>query len=200
MPRIHEMLERKFLAKEDCGEEGTVVTIKSFERVNVAMDDQPPEHKWTMLFKELPKPLVLNATNLQLCEKIFNSDDTDHWVGKKLVVYSDPNISFGGKLVGGIRVRAHRVAQAPRQMNGGNGADDFGEAASVSTNTLANAEQDLWDASNNGVAALRVAWVNFSDAIRNQLRPQLEKMKAAAAKADAQPKRQAGDDFSDIPQ
>lgn len=203
MPRIHEMLERKFLAKEDCGEDGMVVTVTDFERVNVAMDDQPPEHKWTMKFKELPKPLVLNSTNLQLCEKIFGSDNTDDWLGKKLVVYSDPNISFGGKLVGGIRVRAHRVAQAPRQM-AGNGGDDFDAptTGAGSTNTLANVEQDLWDATLNGLEAFKLQWLGKTDTIREHFRNNgmFAKMKLAAENIEKAPKRQPADDFSDIPQ
>ena len=34
------------------------------------------------------------------------------WVGHKIVLYHDPTVSFGGKLVGGIRVRMPRNAKA----------------------------------------------------------------------------------------
>lgn len=116
MPRTSEMIESKYLKKEEVGEDGTIVTISDFERVNVAMDDQPPDFKWTMRFEEFDKPMVLNSTNIQLAENALGSDNTDDWIGKKVIVYNDPNITFGKKLVGGIRIRAHRKAAAPRQM------------------------------------------------------------------------------------
>jgi hypothetical protein len=48
----------------------------------------------------------LNATNIQLCAQICGSEDTDFWIGKRIVLYTDPNVSYQGKLIGGIRVRA----------------------------------------------------------------------------------------------
>lgn len=33
-----------------------------------------------------------------------------------MVLYDDPNVSFGGKLVGGIRVRAARNQAAPKSQ------------------------------------------------------------------------------------
>jgi len=112
MPKTSEMRESKFLKKEDVGR-GVLATITNCQQYNVAMEGAPPEHKWCLGFKELEKPLVLNSTNIQLCEKICGSDDTDHWAGKRLVLYTDPNVSYGGKLVGGIRVRAPKVAAPP---------------------------------------------------------------------------------------
>ena len=116
MPRTSEMIESKYLKKEDVGEDGTVVTVASFEKVNVAIQGDPAEYRWTMRFEEFDKPMVLNSTNIKLCEKALGSDDTDHWIGKKIVVFNDPNVSFGKELVGGIRVRAHRRAAAPREI------------------------------------------------------------------------------------
>ncbi len=53
--------------------------------------------------------MVLNNTNAQIIAMILKSEETDDWIGKQIVLYDDPNVSFGGKLVGGIRVRAPRV-------------------------------------------------------------------------------------------
>ena len=106
-----DMRESKFLKKEDVGA-GILLTITGIEQRNVAMEGEKPELKWTMTFAESEKPLVVNSTNLQLCEHIFGSDETDDWTGKKLVLYTDPNVSYAGKLVGGIRVRAPRVKPA----------------------------------------------------------------------------------------
>ncbi|HXI50305.1 MAG TPA: hypothetical protein VNH84_02335, partial [Candidatus Saccharimonadales bacterium] len=74
----------------------------------VAKEGADPMMKWCLTFIELEKPLVLNSTNIQVCQNICGSDDTDHWIGKRIVLYDDPNVSYQGKLVGGIRVRAPR--------------------------------------------------------------------------------------------
>jgi hypothetical protein len=111
MPRTGDMRESKFLKQSDVGN-GVLLTISGCEQHNVAMKGEPPEMKWCLLFAEAEKPFVINSTNLQICESIFGSDNTDDWMGHKLVLYNDPNVAFGGKLVGGIRVRAARMAAA----------------------------------------------------------------------------------------
>jgi hypothetical protein len=111
MPKTSDMRESKFLKKEDVGR-GVLGTIAGCVRHNVAKEGAEPEQKWCLTFQEIDKPLVLNATNVQLCEQIFGSDDTDDWVGKRIVLYTDPNVSYQGKLIGGIRVRAPKPSAA----------------------------------------------------------------------------------------
>lgn len=108
MPKTSEMRESKFLKQADVNTP-VLWTVEACERHNVAKEGAEPEHKWCLSFQESDKPLVLNRTNIQLCERIFGSDDTDHWIGKKVVLYVDPNVSYGGELVGGIRVRAPKT-------------------------------------------------------------------------------------------
>ena len=108
MPRTSEMKESKFLRKEDVGA-GALMTVESCEQYNVAKEGALPEMKWCLSFAEADKPLVLNSTNIQLCERIFGSDDTDEWLGHKIVLYTDPNVAYAGKIVGGIRVRAPKA-------------------------------------------------------------------------------------------
>ncbi len=111
MPKIHEMLESKFLKKEDVGT-GVLMTVEACIQKNVAQQGADPEMKWCLTFASCDKPLVLNATNIQLCKMIFESDDTDYWIGKKIVLYTDPNVSYAGRVVGGIRVRKPKLAAA----------------------------------------------------------------------------------------
>ena len=115
--KTHDMKESKFLKKEDVGA-GTLLTITGITQKNVAMQGAEPEMKWCMQFAEMDKPMVLNGTNIQLAELALGSDDTDDWIGKKIVAYNDPAVSYGGKMIGGIRLRAPRgkaaqAAQAP---------------------------------------------------------------------------------------
>ncbi|MEY4387662.1 MAG: hypothetical protein RLY20_2945, partial [Verrucomicrobiota bacterium] len=107
MPTIGEMKQSRFLTKEDVGEEGKVLTVASIDQQNVAPDNKPKEMKWVMHFEEEEfNPMVLNRKNQLLAAAILKSDDTDHWIGKQIVAYHDPTIDFGGKVVGGIRLRA----------------------------------------------------------------------------------------------
>lgn len=118
MARTSEMIESKYLKKEDVGD-GALLTIRDVSHSNVAQEDKPVEMKWLLHFEETKKPLVLNTTNIQLCELICESDDTDHWIGCKVVAYNDPSIAFAGKLTGGIRVRKPRgkAAEAPKKSS-----------------------------------------------------------------------------------
>jgi hypothetical protein len=56
-------------------------------------------------FKGKAKQLVLRATaNRRALVKMFGSD-TKQWRGKVIHLYFDPNVMFGRKAVGGIRIR-----------------------------------------------------------------------------------------------
>jgi hypothetical protein len=109
---VNDLKDSRFLTKHDV-EPDVLATIKSYEKVNVAMESQAPETKWTLWFKELPKPLVLNSTNGQLIAAITGSEEAEDWIGKKVVLYNDKAVSFAGKITGGIRVRAPRVQTEP---------------------------------------------------------------------------------------
>jgi hypothetical protein len=104
---LSDVRQSKFLKKEDVGA-GKLVTIQSVAQENVAVEGADPEMKVTLHFAELDKPLVLNSTNGQIIAKIVGSEtDIERtWVGTQVVLYNDPNVSYAGKLVGGIRVRA----------------------------------------------------------------------------------------------
>ena len=105
--KVSELKNSRFLTKEDCGD-GIVVTIDDVTQENVASPDQPAEMRWTMMFQEPnTKPMVLNSTNGQLIAKFLGSDDSDDWKAKKVVLYHDENVSFAGKIVGGIRARKY---------------------------------------------------------------------------------------------
>lgn len=111
MPKLNEMLPSKFLKKEDIDDE-VIVTIKGVSEENVGRDDQP-EMKWCVHFREFDRPLVMNKTIMTVLAQIANSDDTDDWAGKKGILYVDPNVSFGGKIVGGLRMRPAKIRPKP---------------------------------------------------------------------------------------
>ncbi len=57
-------------------------------------------------FASLDKALVTNITNGEILAEIAGSTDTDDWVGAHVEIYVDPNVGFGGKRTGGIRLRS----------------------------------------------------------------------------------------------
>jgi len=113
MPNISVLKESNFIKKEDC-EPPILVTIERVSQENVAKEGAPQELKWCIHFREVDKPMVLNSTNGQIIAQITGSPETDNWTGKQVVLYHDPSVSFGGKLVGGIRCRAPRAGTPAR--------------------------------------------------------------------------------------
>lgn len=111
MPNVSELKKSSFITRAEVGA-GVLATITNCEQVNIAKDGAPQELKWCLNFKEIEKPLVLNSTNGQIIAAFSGIPNTDDWAGVKVVLYDDPNVSFGGKLVGGIRCRAPRPQTA----------------------------------------------------------------------------------------
>ena len=107
MPTINDLKQSKYLTKADVIPP-ILVTIRGYEQVNVAKEGAEPEMRWALHFDEVEKPMVVNSTNGQIIAAITGSEDFDGWIAKKIILFNDPNISFGGKLTGGIRCRAPR--------------------------------------------------------------------------------------------
>jgi hypothetical protein len=109
MPNINEMVSSKYLKQADVPDP-VIVTVQGVKQVNMAKEGDAPEHKWAIKFVEMDKPMVLNATNIHVAAKVFGSDNTDEWKGKEIVLYTDPSVSFGGQVVGGLRFRGQEKA------------------------------------------------------------------------------------------
>jgi len=116
MPKTSDMYPSKYLKQEDVGT-GKLLTITAIDKVNVGLDGEPEQWKWAMYFAEMEKPLILNVTNIERAETACGSNDTDDWKGKQIVLYTDPDIMFGGKKTGGIRVRTPKNQQPPEEKD-----------------------------------------------------------------------------------
>ena len=112
MPNIHDLKESRFVTQHEV-EPPVFVTISGYEQINVAVSGAEPEYRWCLNFQQLDKPMTLNSTNGQMIAAITGSEDFDDWIGKNIVLYRDPNISFGGRVVGGIRIRAPKEGYQP---------------------------------------------------------------------------------------
>lgn len=107
MPHIDTMRESRFLTKADCPAPGILRTIQECYQTNLAMEGAPQELEWVISFQEPnTKPMVCKSINRQLIAGFTGQPNTDFWNGFRVVIYVDPNVTMGGKLVGGLRCRA----------------------------------------------------------------------------------------------
>lgn len=105
------MTKSSYLKRSDLGR-GKLLTINRCVEETLK-GDSGPEDKWILYFDEEEKGMVLNSTNAQIIAQFSGERNSDNWHGIKVVAYDDPNVSMGGKLVGGIRVRAPKPGSVP---------------------------------------------------------------------------------------
>lgn len=73
-------------------------TMRGGQNSGKAEQDKP-----VMYFRELPKGLVMNKTNWGICEKMFNSDESDDWIGNKVTMTVIETVAYG-EAVKSIRI------------------------------------------------------------------------------------------------
>jgi hypothetical protein len=119
MPNIDDLVPSKsnFLTKEDVGEAGVNLTIKSFSQQEVGMEGAAKELKAIIEWQQADyKPMVLNKENASRLKMICKTADTDAMIGRTVNVYCDPYVKFGNEMKGGIRIRPVEHAQYQAQQ------------------------------------------------------------------------------------
>ena len=81
------------------------ISIERVEEETFERDGQE-ETKLVLFPKGSSQGVVLAKTQINQLVEFLGSDDTDDWVGRKVVMFADPDVWFQGKKVGGIRFRA----------------------------------------------------------------------------------------------
>lgn len=121
-----------YLSKTDVGEDGLVLTIKGFRMETIKSDDGD-EDKMVMHFAEDIKPMVINRTNAQLIGVATGVKNAGEAKGKKIVVFNDPTVGFGGKITGGLRIKkvggVPKAAPAPREPGSDDGYEDLSKGS-----------------------------------------------------------------------
>lgn len=102
--KMNDAFPGKYLKQEDFEPE-KVMTIKGANYFMLKKDDGTEEKKVGIIFEEDPRPLIMNKTNWADLGNILGSTDSDDWIGQKATFYRDPNVRFGSKVVGGIKVK-----------------------------------------------------------------------------------------------
>lgn len=119
--KMNEMFPSNYLKKEDVSHPITA-TIRDVITEEVS-GDHGKESKPVIRFNGSVKPMILNKGNGELLCSLYG-DDSLAWHGKSIELYMDPNVMFGGKRVGGIRLRApsqNGAGAAPASSSGGAG-------------------------------------------------------------------------------
>lgn len=109
--KISEAFPGSWLKSADLGDEDHVVTVKEVhtELLGQGTDKQL---KLVVEFDELDKALVCNKTNATTITKLYG-DETDDWVGKRIVLWVNNDVQFGSEVVSAIRVRPRKPGAAP---------------------------------------------------------------------------------------
>jgi cation diffusion facilitator CzcD-associated flavoprotein CzcO len=101
----------KYMKKEDVPEDGVDLTIKHFTK-EVVKGDSGEEQKAAIHFVEDGyKPLLLNQTNIARIKAATGETTVDGVKGKKVKVFCDPFVEFGGRMVGGVRIKKADAAK-----------------------------------------------------------------------------------------
>lgn len=115
MPNISEMIPSRFLKQSDVPDP-IYVTIREVTQMNLAFKDADPDWQWVCHLDQFDKPMVLKPTNMKIAAAVFGSQNTDNWLHKEIVLWADPNVTFGGELVGGLRFKGIEKAPTRKAM------------------------------------------------------------------------------------
>lgn len=89
-----------------------IVKIADAQIEQINGDDGKEEKAVLHFERDKIKPLILNSGNWATIEAAYG-EDSDNWIGKEIEVYVDPNVMYGKKKVGGVRVRIPSGAGSP---------------------------------------------------------------------------------------
>ena len=107
----------RYLTKNDCGD-GLKGCIKTVVKENIAPEGATPELGHVVLFTNLEKGMVLNKTRGQQIAEITGSKKFRDWVGAWIEMFNNPEVTFGPKITGGIRVREPEPESEETDDNG----------------------------------------------------------------------------------
>lgn len=102
MPKISEEFASNFLKASDLGGKELILTIETAE-IETFNDEGGKRKKVVLTFCDHDQKMILNMTNRDAVVELYG-DDTDDWVGEKIILYPT-RVPYGGKKVDAIRVR-----------------------------------------------------------------------------------------------
>ena len=102
----------QYLKKEDLSDPVDTELLWVKEET-VTAREKDPKTQLVAYFEGLSKGLVLNTANCETLAEITGTDDPNEWKDVALQLYVDPDVKYGGKKVGGIRIRKPAPVSVP---------------------------------------------------------------------------------------
>ena len=93
-----------YLKKEDLPEpvDTTLLWVKEEK---VTAPGKGTKTRLVAYFDGLSKGLVINMANAETLAELTGTDDYEKWADTTVQLYVDPDVKYGGKKTGGIRIR-----------------------------------------------------------------------------------------------
>jgi hypothetical protein len=104
MNSFSELSNKRFFGTDDVREQAVVATIKGFGREEMEDNDGGTQKVSVMHLEGQDRAVILKTTTLNTLKDLFGTPNEA--VGKPIELYFDPSVSFGGKRVGGLRLRS----------------------------------------------------------------------------------------------
>ncbi len=112
--RITDMFPSQYIKAADVKDAGgeLEVTIAGIESAELPTDGGGNQTKFVLRFRDHDRGLILNRTNADTLDELFESDTAEDWVGKTIRLHIVP-VKFQGKRHDGIRIKAARQQSLP---------------------------------------------------------------------------------------
>ncbi len=132
MVRKKDVFVKKHLTPDDLEGKSVNIAIKDVRQVSVYdFKKKAKVNKFAMFFPATKKYMILNETNWDLLTEIFGSDDSEDWLGHKVVIFVE-EIMVAGKPMRTLRFTdspdKNTVDQTPDPIPGGPYENDFNPA------------------------------------------------------------------------
>jgi hypothetical protein len=107
--KIGKYRNSNWVRKDDVNAMPEKQRITTVERINE--EDVGEDRKLVIYFRGIEKGWPANMTALNWLAEACGSDDTDDFAGTPVEIYVDPDVTYAGKRIGGIKLR--RPPNAP---------------------------------------------------------------------------------------
>ena len=104
---VTDIVDGKYWKKDQLEPDDEVeVEITDVDMVQFEDKDGNPERPKPCLRLDDDKLLTLNPTNTRILAKAFgHKDNARQWIGQRVILWHDPNVTFGNSIIGGLRIR-----------------------------------------------------------------------------------------------
>ena len=101
------VIDRKYWKKDQIPPDDEVeLTITDVGETEFTDRDGNPEIPRPLLKLGDDKLFSCNPTNARILAKNFgHKNNARRWIGRRIILWHDPNVTFGNRIIGGLRIR-----------------------------------------------------------------------------------------------